>query len=63
MVEKSRRDVMKFSGALLGGIAVGSTVTAAENTDRFIVSANGTSASELADVGVTVDYDLSDAGL
>ncbi|MCT9097508.1 S8 family serine peptidase [Haloarchaeobius sp. HME9146] len=40
MVDHTRRDVLKLSGGLLGGIAVGSTVTAAESTDRFIVKAN-----------------------
>jgi subtilisin family serine protease len=43
MVDKSRRDVLQFSGALLGGIAVGSTVTAAESSDRFIVQTKGRS--------------------
>jgi subtilisin family serine protease len=41
MVDRSRRDVLQFSGALLGGIAAGSTVTAAESTDRFIVQTKG----------------------
>lgn len=41
MVDRSRRDVLQFSGALLGGIAVGSTVTAAESSDRFIVETSG----------------------
>ncbi|WP_439027230.1 S8 family serine peptidase [Haloarchaeobius sp. DT45] len=39
MVDHTRRDVLKLSGGILGGIAVGSTVTAAESTDRFIVEA------------------------
>ncbi|MFD1647508.1 S8 family serine peptidase [Haloarchaeobius litoreus] len=41
MVPSTRRDVLKVSGALLGGIAVGSTVTAATSTDRFIVRTKG----------------------
>ncbi|WP_267640379.1 S8 family serine peptidase [Haloarchaeobius amylolyticus] len=40
MVKHTRRDVLKLSGGVLGGIAVGSTVTAAESTDRFIVKAD-----------------------
>lgn len=41
MVHSTRRDVIKVGGALLGGIAVGSTVTAATSTDRFIVRTKG----------------------
>jgi subtilisin family serine protease len=41
MVRSTRRDVIKVSGALLGGIAVGTTVTAATSTDRFIVETKG----------------------
>ncbi|MCU4717782.1 S8 family peptidase [Halapricum hydrolyticum] len=41
MVHSTRRDVLKISGALLGGIAVGTTVTAATSTDRFIVQTKG----------------------
>ncbi|WP_256296875.1 S8 family serine peptidase [Haloarchaeobius salinus] len=41
MVHSTRRDVIKVSGALLGGIAVGTTVTAATSTDRFIVRTKG----------------------
>jgi subtilisin family serine protease len=41
MVRSTRRDVIKVSGALLGGIAVGTTVTAATSTDRFIVQTKG----------------------
>ncbi|WP_435333545.1 S8 family serine peptidase [Haloarchaeobius sp. TZWWS8] len=45
MVRHTRRDVLKLSGGLLGGIAVGSTVTAATSTERFVVQA------EPADLG------------
>ncbi|MFC4408714.1 S8 family serine peptidase [Haloarchaeobius iranensis] len=41
MVHSTRRDVIKVSGALLGGIAVGTTVTAATSADRFIVQTKG----------------------
>ncbi|MEF8831877.1 MAG: hypothetical protein V5A23_10125, partial [Halobacteriales archaeon] len=37
----SRRRLLKVSGGLLGGIAVGSEVVAAERTDRFVVETRG----------------------
>jgi subtilisin family serine protease len=40
----NRRTFLKTSGALLGGIAAGTTVTAAERTDRFLVRTRGTAA-------------------
>ncbi|HET7325401.1 MAG TPA: S8 family serine peptidase [Halococcus sp.] len=39
MVRQTRRTFLKVSGAALGGIAVGTTVTAAESRERFIVDA------------------------
>lgn len=42
MPHTTKRTFLKVSGSLLGGIAAGATVTAAESTDRFIVSTNGT---------------------
>ncbi|NHN40419.1 S8 family serine peptidase [Halorubellus sp. JP-L1] len=62
MVDRSRRDVMKVGGALLGGIAVGSTVTAAESTSRFFLEAKNRSASDVEAAGLDVVFDLSDAG-
>ena len=41
MPETTKRTFLKVSGSLLGGIAAGTTVTAAERTDRFIVSTKG----------------------
>jgi subtilisin family serine protease len=41
MRRSSRRDVLKVSGALIGGIGVGSTVTAATSTDQYIVKTKG----------------------
>ncbi|MFB6176104.1 MAG: S8 family serine peptidase, partial [Halobaculum sp.] len=41
MAEQNRRTFLKTTGAMLGGIAAGSTVTAAERTDRFIVETGG----------------------
>jgi subtilisin family serine protease len=46
----NRRTFLKTSGALLGGIAAGTTVTAAERTDRFIVQTRGNSAPGGLDV-------------
>lgn len=41
MSDTTRRTFLKVSGAALGGIAVGTQVTAAERTDRFIVELKG----------------------
>jgi subtilisin family serine protease len=41
MVHQHRRTFLKVSGAVLGGIATGTTVTAATRTDRFIVKTKG----------------------
>lgn len=41
MSDIDRRTFLTVSGAVLGGIAAGTTVTAAERTDRFIVETNG----------------------
>jgi subtilisin family serine protease len=46
----NRRTFLKTSGALLGGIAAGTTVTAAERTDRFIVQTRGKSVPRGLDV-------------
>ena len=50
MFRTNRREFLTFSGALLGGIAVGSRVTAAARTDRFIVRTKGEGAPEDLDV-------------
>jgi subtilisin family serine protease len=39
--QAGRRRFLELSGTVLGGIAVGTTVTAAERTDRFIVETRG----------------------
>lgn len=59
MSRQTRRTFLKTSGAVVGGIAVGTTVTAAERTDRFIVSTEG--GADLSDLTVVhelegVDY-------
>ena len=58
MVGYNRRSFLKVSGAVLGGIAVGSTVTAATSSERFLVDAKKTSASAADAAGLDVVYDL-----
>ena len=41
MSDSTRRAFLQCSGALLGGIALGTQVTAAESADRYIVETNG----------------------
>ncbi|UIO99320.1 S8 family serine peptidase [Halobaculum sp. CBA1158] len=41
MSQHGRRTFLKLSGGVLGGIFAGTTVTAAERTDRFIVETRG----------------------
>ncbi len=41
MSTHTRRHVLRVSGALLGGIATGTTVTAAQSTDRYLVITRG----------------------
>jgi subtilisin family serine protease len=50
MLETGRRKFLTFSGALLGGIAVGSQVTAATRTDRFIAETRGNRVPKDVDV-------------
>ncbi len=50
MTGSNRREFLKFSGALIGGIAVGSQVTAAARTDRFIAETKGNRAPKDLDV-------------
>lgn len=62
MPRPKRRAFLKMSGALLGGIAAGSTVIAAESRDRFIVEAetNTKRALERSDVDLVHDLDQID---
>ncbi|MFB6176670.1 MAG: S8 family serine peptidase, partial [Halobaculum sp.] len=54
MSRETRRTFLELTGAALGGIALGSTVTAAERTDRFLVSTRGN-----ANLGkLTVVYEM-----
>ena len=52
-----RRRFLKVSGAAIGGIAAGSTVVAAESTERFIVKKRGNKPLD-----VEVVHDLSEIG-
>jgi subtilisin family serine protease len=54
---------MKLSGGVLGGIAAGTTVTAAERTDRFLVETKKTSVDALESAGLSVVYDLADVNM
>lgn len=56
----NRRNFVKLSGSVLGGIAAGSTVVAAERTDRFIVDIRGTSTEKLEQAGLDVIHDLTE---
>ncbi len=54
MSGKTRRSFLELTGAALGGIALGSTVTAAERTDQFVVSTSGKAKLD----GVTVVHEM-----
>lgn len=58
MVGYSRRSFLKISGTALGGIAVGSTVTAATATERFLLDSKHTSKTEVESAGLEVVHDL-----
>ncbi|WP_121821646.1 S8 family peptidase [Halostella salina] len=58
MSRHTRRSFVKLSGAVLGGIATGTTVTAAASTDRFIVDTRGN--ADLSDVEVVHDLSAVD---
>ncbi|WP_276301130.1 S8 family serine peptidase [Halorussus lipolyticus] len=58
MAGYNRRSFLKLSGTALGGIAVGSSVTAAASTERFLVDTAKTSQSEVESAGLEVVHDL-----
>ncbi|QZX98606.1 S8 family serine peptidase [Halobaculum rubrum] len=58
MSRHGRRTFLKLSGGVLGGIFAGTTVTAAERTDRFIVETKG----EETPTDLEVVFDLSEIG-
>ncbi|PSQ59133.1 peptidase S8 and S53 subtilisin kexin sedolisin [Halobacteriales archaeon SW_7_71_33] len=56
----NRREFLTIGGAVLGGIAAGTTVTAAESTEQFIVKTGGV---DMADLRASVDevvHDMDD---
>ncbi len=57
--KQTRRSFLKVSGTVLGGIAVGSTVTAATSADRFLVKSKNVSASDLDASSLEVVHDLN----
>lgn len=63
MAGYNRRSFLKVSGAVLGGVAAGSTVTAAESTDRFIVDTKKLRGRGLEKSGLEVVHDLSEVDL
>lgn len=62
MSQQTRRTFLKTSGALLGAMAAGTTVTAATSTNRFIVEAKKLSKSDLSGTDLTVVHDLEQIG-
>jgi subtilisin family serine protease len=58
MAGYNRRSFLKLSGATLGGIASGSTVTAAASSDRFLLDTAKTSRSEVESAGLEIVHDL-----
>jgi len=58
MTGYNRRSFIKLGGTALGGIAVGSTVTVAASSERFLVDSSKTSQSEVESAGLEVVHDL-----
>ncbi|UPV73693.1 S8 family serine peptidase [Halorussus limi] len=63
MPRYNRRSFLELSGAALGGIAVGTTVTVAASSERFLVDSTETSASEAEAAGLDVVHDLPEIDL
>jgi len=63
MSQHGRRTFLKLSGGVLGGIFAGSTVTAAERTDRFIVDTTQTSPATLQAAGLELDHVIEQVDL
>jgi subtilisin family serine protease len=59
MSRYTRRTFLTASGAIIGGLALGTTAAAAERADRFIVDTTDVSRAELADGDFSVVYDLA----
>lgn len=63
MSRQTRRTFLKTTGALLGAVGAGATVTAATSTERFIVDAKGITGSGIEDAGLSVVHDLEPVDL
>jgi len=50
MAKQTRRSVLKLSGSVLGGIAVGSTAVAAESRDQYIIETRGKRSPDDAEI-------------
>lgn len=59
MTQYTRRSVLKVSGSVLGGIALGSTVTVAASADRYLVDAKRVDATDVRGAGLDIIHDLS----
>lgn len=58
-----RRQFLKVTGGLLGGIAVGRPVTAATSADRFLVDVKQTSKGDIEEAGLDIVHDLREIDL
>ncbi|MDG5775010.1 S8 family serine peptidase [Haloarculaceae archaeon H-GB2-1] len=58
MSNPNRRRFLQLSGAVLGGIATGTTVTAKTRTDRFLVDVTGSTRQKIERSDATVVHDL-----
>lgn len=58
-----RRQFLKVTGGLLGGIAVGRPVTAATSTDRFLVDVKQTSRGDIEEADLEIVHDLREIDL
>lgn len=61
MSRYTRRSILKLSGSVLGGIAVGSTVAVAASEDRYLVDAKHVTAADAREEGLDIVHDLTHA--
>lgn len=59
MSQYTRRSVLKVGGSVLGGIALGSTVTVAESADRYLVDVRRVDTADAREAGLEIVHDLS----
>ncbi|KAB1191940.1 S8 family serine peptidase [Haloferax sp. MBLA0076] len=63
MRQQPRRAFLKTSGALLGGLFAGSTVVAAEQSDRFVVETDDVAGLQRAGLNVVHDLTVADVAV